>query len=498
MAGRVSLQKWWGAFSASVLTLLYLLSDGSQTLSQQPKEQEACRDCHRRIWDDTKKGPHSGLSCTTCHPGSLDHQDADDPAEVLPVVDYRAESCGSCHRFQYDTYMRDEPGKAGLFGGTPADPSKEPKLVQFPLYHKIVAGHGFTKDYNEERGHHYILEDHVETKRGKSPACLNCKATPIALHWGETWKGKKLDTTAQWDDVITLVPKELYPYGVSCSHCHDPHGTELRIINKGLLQAIKEKGVNPYWKEKNARSFEEADQQQREILICAQCHVEYVCGAGADKQVRFRFGWRKVRDLQKFYQEEYGNRQDWVHAIVGETLVKSQHPETELFWESKYERAGASCVTCHMPKAEVRGRLLTSHWLTSPLQYLDKAIKKEPLGAYPCGQCHAVTPEVLKAQVLRVQQHIDEVQKRVQSALSDAVDAIADAKKAIKENGKGDRSVLQKAIDLYREAHIRWENLVVSENSMGFHNPEEVMKELAEALDSARQAEALARKSAGG
>jgi nitrite reductase (cytochrome c-552) len=33
---------------------------------------------------------------------------------------------------------------------------------------------------------------------------------------------------------------------------------------------------------------------------------------------------------------------------------------------------------------------------------------------------------------------------------------------------------------------------VVSENSMGFHNPEEVMKELNEAVDYARQAQFLA------
>ena len=51
---------------------------------------------------------------------------------------------------------------------------------------------------------------------------------------------------------------------------------------------------------------------------------------------------------------------------------------------------------------------------------------------------------------------------------------------------------LQKAVQLHQQAHVRWENLVVSENSMGFHNPEEVMKELNEALDYARQAQVLA------
>jgi nitrite reductase (cytochrome c-552) len=39
--------------------------------------------------------------------------------------------------------------------------------------------------------------------------------------------------------------------------------------------------------------------------------------------------------------------------------------------------------------------------------------------------------------------------------------------------------------------------LVVSENSMGFHNPEEVLKELGEALDDARQAQLLALRAVG-
>ncbi|MCS7224428.1 MAG: ammonia-forming cytochrome c nitrite reductase subunit c552 [Armatimonadetes bacterium] len=493
---------YWMKVSSAILglivTALLWMTDIVPSQPAKRAGKEECRDCHRRIWDETKKGSHGGLDCSSCHPNAMNHQDADDPLEVAAGVDYSAEACGSCHRFQYETYMKDEPGKAGLYGGTPEDPAKAPKLAEFPLYHKIVAGHGFTKDYNEERAHRYILQDHIETKRPKFPACLNCKATPIALHWGKTWNGVAISNDTKWEDIVKLIPKELHPYGVSCIHCHDPHNAELRIINRGLMEAIKERGVNPYWPERNAKSFQAADKQQKEMLLCGQCHVEYVCGMGADKKIRFVYSWRKARDLQAFYQERYGNQQDWVHSLIGETLVKSQHPELELFWESKYERAGASCVTCHMPKVEVKGRLLTSHWLTSPLKYLDKEMKKEPLGAYPCGQCHNVPPAVLKAQVLRLQQHIDAVQKRVQKALSDAIDALEAAKKAREAGKKVDSDLLQKAIDLYREAHLRWENLVVSENSMGFHNPEEVMMELAESLDNARQVEALARKAIGG
>ncbi len=459
------------------------------------RAKEECGACHRQHAGLAAAGAHSGLACSQCHPGALEHQEADDPTKVLPVVDFRAEVCGSCHRFQYETYMMSEPGVPGLYGGAPADPHDHPKAKDFPLYNKIIAGHPFTIAYDEDRAHRFILRDHRDTKRPKNLACLNCKSTQVAYYWGRNWKGLELnleDAAAKWAKAIERIPKEMHDYGASCNHCHDPHSGQLRIINKPLQQAIAQRGVNPYWAEKNAKSFEAADKQQKEILLCAQCHVEYVCGPGADKKVRLVWPWRKARDLDEFYRKEFGYQQDWVHATVQEPLIKSQHPEVETFWESKYERAGASCVTCHMPKVTVNGRVVTSHWLTSPLRYINRYIEGKPLGAFPCGQCHTVSPQLLREQVLRVQKHVDEAQKRVQQALSDSIDAIAAAKKAQQEGASVNEELFRQAVRFHQWAHVRWENLVVSENSMGFHNPEEVLKELNEALDYARQAVLLA------
>ncbi|MCS6952704.1 MAG: ammonia-forming cytochrome c nitrite reductase subunit c552 [Bryobacterales bacterium] len=455
-------------------------------------ERETCSPCHSDFAESHAESAHRGLSCSLCHARADEHRKAQDPSKVLPVVDFRAESCGVCHRFQYETYFMSEAGTPGQFGGTPADPQAHPKTKDFPLYNKIVAGHGFTKEYNEDRSHKFILRDHIDVKRPKNAACLNCKATPVAYYWGRQWKGVTLVESAKWEDVIARIPKEMLDYGASCTQCHDPHGARLRVINKGLEAAIAERGVNPYWPEKNARRFEDADSQQKAILVCAQCHVEYVCGPGADKQVRFVFSWRKVRDLDDYYRKAFNYQQDWVHSLLNEPLIKSQHPETELFWESKYERAGASCVTCHMPKVTFNGRQVTSHWLVSPLRYIDRHLNQQSLGAFPCAQCHTVTPEVLRAQVLRVQQHVNAAQQRVQQALSESIDAIAAAKQASQQGTPVDGALLQRAVQLHQWAHVRWENLAVSENSMGFHNPEEVFRELNEALDYARQAQMLA------
>ncbi|MBM3841289.1 MAG: ammonia-forming cytochrome c nitrite reductase subunit c552 [Verrucomicrobia bacterium] len=275
----------------------------------------------------------------------------------------------------------------------------------------------------------------------------------------------------------------------------NPHAPKLRLIRKALKDAIAEKGVNPYWPEKNAKSFEAADRQHQQTLVCAQCHVEYTCGPGTDKVVRDHFPWVKARDLQDHYTKTFEYQQDWKHALTGEPLIKSQHPAAETFWESKYERAGASCATCHMPKLTWGGKTFTSHWMTSPFKYLDRHLKGDKqFGAYPCAECHKVDADKLLTQAKRVQQHVFDLQRQTQQALSDAIDAIVAAKAAQERGTAVDTGKLKEAVRLHQLAHVRWENLVVLENSMGFHNPEEVMLELGKAVDFARQAQLLARE----
>jgi nitrite reductase (cytochrome c-552) len=147
-----------------------------------------------------------------------------------------------------------------------------------------------------------------------------------------------------------------------------------------------------------------------------------------------------------------------------------------------------------MPKLTWGGKTFTSHWMTSPYKYLDRHLKGDKqYGAYPCVQCHpTISPDKLMAQAQRVQKHVFEVQKNAQEALSDCIDAIAAAKKAAEGGGTVDAAKLAEAVKHHQLAHVRWENLVVSENSMGFHNPEEVLMELGKAIDFARKAQLLA------
>jgi hypothetical protein len=77
----------------------------------------------------------------------------------------------------------------------------------------------------------------------------------------------------------------------------------------------------------------------------------------------------------------------------------------------------------------------------------------------------------------------------VEAALVSSLASIKSAKDAAAMGQPVDQSRLQAAVEDHRAAHVRWENLVVSENSMGFHNPTEVGAELATARTRAETAQ---------
>ncbi|MDP2975671.1 MAG: ammonia-forming cytochrome c nitrite reductase subunit c552, partial [Anaerolineales bacterium] len=58
-----------------------------------------------------------------------------------------------------------------------------------------------------------------------------------------------------------------------------------------------------------------------------------------------------------------------------------------------------------------------------------------------------------------------------------------------------DPVLLEEARTLHRHAQMRWD-FVSAENSMGFHNPEEALRILADAINLARQAQMKAAQAA--
>ena len=358
------------------------------------------------------------------------------------------------------------------------------------------------------------------------------------------------NTQWTWSALYALTVNELpadsptRQSGNGCNHCHAPHKVArdaatgslvgFRIIRKSLLDAIDRKGINPYGPG-SPRSFNgNAPLSVDEgVALCAQCHVEYVCGnSPIDGIDRDYFSWAKVSDLENVYQTQfpgYGVHsdrkyvQDWSHGTgplssslapgngvsyltpfpIGEELVKSQHPEAETYWESRHYDNGAHCSTCHMPKVTRAGdgKQFTSHWMASPLKYMTP----EPMTQFastfglnlsnegiipPCGACHGGRLSNMKSRAEHIQDGTYADALAVEGALVASLARIKSAKDAAAMRQPVDPSLLEAAVEDHRAAHVRWENLVVSENSMGFHNPSEVGSELASAgilAQSARQ-----------
>ena len=313
-----------------------------------------------------------------------------------------------------------------------------------------------------------------------------------------------------WAATIAAI-KETMPYGASCSHCHDPHTTKLAYVRQAMIESIegtggvKETGgVNPYIKG-SPKKISDASLKDQRILTCTQCHVEYTCGKSAvDGVERDAFGWAKAKDLDELYTKQFGYTQDWKHKIIEQPLIKSQHPETELYWESVHYDAGATCSDCHMPQVKsASGRVFRSHWFTSPYKYQDAkyfkpfADKTGLNSAYaekPCASCHSDRQAAGIAQ----QEAFYARQKVVQDLLAVSVAELGRDASVKKAGGKLDTTSYDAAVASHRKAHVLWENLAVSENSMGFHNFDEVMESMDVAEKEVRNAITQAKAARGG
>jgi formate-dependent nitrite reductase cytochrome c552 subunit len=540
------------ACAAALLTGCDVLSNPTIENPQTIANSDACgaEDCHPDQVGSQDAGTHSGLACDACHRGT-GTKHAQNPKAEIALTDWTIDSCAGCHEGEADTYLYDDNAKVGPFGGSQRVPA-QPKTDTFPQYNTVVAGHAFSRDYNEEGAHKYMLEDHYETLRGKFETCVQCKSSKVAYAWKESKpirvlastdvtlthtatqsvppkrvnipKGTvltfKTDPKTRVVDARAVLPdgtvysshpapsedatlannmlwastiaaiKDTWPYGAGCNHCHDPHTGDLRLLRQALVQSIEgtggpteSGGVNPY-RQGSAKSFDDASLKSKRILVCAQCHVEYVCGkSGIDKVDRDAYGWAKAKDLHRLYLDRFGYNQDWKNAIMGESLIKSQHPETELYWDSVHYNGGASCSSCHMPEVRRDGKTFTSHWLTSPYKYRDPQRWADFAGATgldgasqprnPCTGCHKDRTE----QAIQEQQSFFAAQAEVESRLAQSVNSIG----ALKAGKKTGSPAFAEALEAHRKAHVIWENLAVSENSMGFHNYEEAMSSMAEA-----------------
>lgn len=137
------------------------------------------------------------------------------------------------------------------------------------------------------------------------------------------------------------------------------------------------------------------------------------------------------------------------------------------------------------------GKQHTSHWFTSPLNWMNLN-NNSPYGQAmnPCQRCHqnqTITQKI--TEIRNIQTATFNQQAVVQAELVNSLKAIAAAKADNPANSR-----LPRAVWLHQNAHLRWEYYVQAENSMGFHNPQETQSELQNALTWALEVQRLLKR----
>src|SRR5215472_9935548 len=381
---------------------------------------------------------------------------------------------------QYDLYLRTTDMKRTKYGGsegvppspTQADPRSvvaRSKLQEDPRLKTIWAGYAFSADYRERRGHAYMLEDQTFTERQKfaPPAmCVNCHASMVTTYLklgdGDIVKGFNVisDTHMTYPQI-----REQVKHPVGCIDCHDPKTMQLRVTRPAFIEGIKawkaSQGIQNY----DVNTM--ATRQEMRSFVCGQCHVTYYF-RGPEKELTFP--WTQgIKVEQIIAHLDEGKVKEWEHPDTGAPLIKARHPEFEVWNIGIHDRCGVASVDCHMPYTRMGGLKISDHHVNSPLLKINRS----------CQTCHHFPEAELKARA-------EEIQDRFFTLRNTALDALMDLISDIKASkDKANPEQLAKARQYQRRGQFMID-FIMSENSMGFHAPQEAERILGEAINQCR------------
>lgn len=410
--------------------------------------------------------------------------------KVQPVKiadnDYEPANWGKAYPVNYELWKKtEEPtpaGKSKYKRGFDADRITYDKLSEFPYMALLFNGWGFGVEYNEPRGHAYMVIDQLEIDQSRVKAggvCLSCK-TPYApkmeKEMGADYYGKP------YAEVHAMIPEQHRKMGVACIDCHDNKDLSLKISREfTLVKALKDMGVDP----------QKLSRQEMRSIVCAQCHVTYNIPKDKDmRSVGLFFPWQgstlgniSVENVIKKIRSDpaYG---EWKQSVTGFKLAFIRHPEFELFSNnSVHWKAGAACADCHMPYTKVGASKVSDHRVTSPMKNDMKA----------CMQCHSESVDWLRNQVIAIQDRTASLMVRAGYATATVAKLFEKVHAAQQAGKKIDTALYDKAKDYYEEAFYR-ASYIGAENSMGFHNPTEAQRNLGDAISFAGKAEGFLRQ----
>jgi nitrite reductase (cytochrome c-552) len=385
---------------------------------------------------------------------------------------------------QYDGYKRTVDQVRTRYGGSEAIPrtptSVDPRSVvaqsrleEDPRLKTLWAGYAFAKDFREERGHAYMLDDQTLTERQavvqQPGTCMHCHAsvyTPYKkLGGGDLMKGFEAMNRMTYQEARTLVS-----HPVACIDCHDPASMQLRVTRPGFLEGIQKvkaaQGISNYDVNRDAT------RQEMRAYVCGQCHVEYYF-KGPEKRLTYPWDKGLRADQILAYYEETGFK-DWTHAETGAPTLKAQHPEFEMWNQGIHARSGVACADCHMPYQRVGAMKISDHHVRSPLLNINRA----------CQTCHRWSEDELRSRVETIQDRTFEVRNVAMDALLALIGDIKSARAA-----GADDVALEAARRHHRRAQFLLD-FIEAENSMGFHADQEAVRVLALSIDETRRGQA--------
>jgi nitrite reductase (cytochrome c-552) len=377
------------------------------------------------------------------------------PLVAITPMEPDSDEWGVNYPNQYSTLQKTlSNAERTAFGGS----NPFSKLEDDPRLVTLFAGYGFSKEYNEDRGHLNSLEDVRGTARVNETTpgtCYSCKSSDNPRLWDQMGM-------VDYDKLPFADLGEQIDHSIGCANCHEANTMRLIVTNPALEEALAAQG-------KDWRTF---TRQEMRTVVCANCHVEYYF-KGDGKYLTFPWeGGTQIENISAYYSEE--EFKDWDHPQSGAPMIKMQHPEYEFFTAgSTHFNAGVACADCHMPYTRDGAAKFSTHDVRSPLLNAETA----------CGACHTDV-EYVTNRVSIIQNQVHDTLIATEDAL---VEAIAAIETAASVEGV-DAALLEEARQMHREAQLRWD-FVAAENSMGFHNPEEALRILASATDIARQAQ---------
>lgn len=439
---------------------------------------------------------------------------------------------------QLDGYlqMKDEYIETPFGGSLPYS-----KIIRWPAATTFWNGYAFAVDYSKPRLHYYSQIDQMETKRnnkeylnshglpafkGQPGACINChsgfvtaiyrsdklsefrndpvEASKLPMGFfdamgaeGQLMKNAwtKMNSTPYFD--VMKKVEEKYGDGIhgshmgsTCADCHSPEDMSLRVTRPAFINAMVLRGY-----EADAKSGIKANRKAMRNYVCEQCHVEYYF-EGKDSTLTFPWTkWKKdeafkIENFDEYYDEKFANGeypQDYIQKDTKAKIIKMQHPEAELYSSSVHAKSGVTCADCHMPYKRDGANKVTNHTIQTPYADINAA----------CKTCHPQSEQQLKDRIASIQNRHAYELRQCENNLMALIQDIKTARSELAKHpdfasleGKAQEDAISKALEkslyAHRKTHIRWD-FAFSENSYGFHSPQEAMRIIGQCKELARE-----------